>query len=69
MTDDYLQTDDIMSPMYSDQSAVLIIIDHTQQPVELRDGVLKLISYAPHDNIVSGNAMDEESSEFHWHVK
>jgi hypothetical protein len=74
MTDnDYLQPDDLMSPMYySDENAtnaVLIVIDHTQQPVELRDGILKLVSYAPHHNLVCENAMNEESSEYKWHAK
>lgn len=70
MTDDYLNTDDIMSPMYSEQSVVLLVIDLVQQPVELQDGITKLISYAPHNNIRSDNAMDDdESSEFKWHVK
>lgn len=68
--EDYLQSDDLMSPMYTnDSSAVLIVTDPTQQPADLRDGLLKLISYAPHHNLVSENAMDEESSEFKWHVK
>lgn len=69
MAEEYLVADDVMSPMYTEQSTVLIIIEHTHQPVELQDGILKLISYAPHGNLVNGNAMEEESSEFKWHVK
>ncbi|KAG2233185.1 hypothetical protein INT48_005023 [Thamnidium elegans] len=68
MAEEYLVADDVMSPVYTEQSAVLIIIEHTHQPVELQDGILKLISYAPHGNLVNGNAMDEESGEFKWHV-
>jgi hypothetical protein len=70
MAEEYLQPDDTMSPiMYSEQNAVLIVIDHLQQPAELQDGILKLISYAPHGNLVSENAMDDESSEYKWHLK
>lgn len=68
MVNDYLVPDDVM--VYNtDRNAVLIMIEHTHQPVELQDGILKLISYAPHGNLVNGNAMDDESSEFQWHVK
>ncbi|CEP14685.1 hypothetical protein [Parasitella parasitica] len=66
--EDYLIADDIMIQSYTEQSAVLIVIDPSQQPVELQDGLLKLIAYAPHGNLVSENAMDDEYSEFKWHV-
>lgn len=70
MSDEYINTDDTMSPMYSEQSSVLLVVNLAQQPVELRDGIIKLISYAPHNNIVTENAMDDnESNEYKWHVK
>lgn len=70
MADEYINADDIMSPMYSEQSPVLIVVNLAQQPVELRDGIIKLISYAPRNNIVTENAMeDNESNEYIWHVK
>lgn len=70
MSDEYINTDDTMSPMYSEQSSVLLVVNLAQQPVELRDGIIKLISYAPHSNIVTENAMDDnESNEYKWHVQ
>lgn len=69
MAEEYLTTDDLMIQGYIKQSAVLIVIDPSQQPVEIQDGLLKLISHAPHGNLVSENAMDDDSSEFKWHVK
>jgi hypothetical protein len=69
MSDEYLQADEFMN--YIDQSTVVILIDPARQPVELQDGLLKLIAYAPHGNLVTENAMDdkEDSSEFKWHVR
>lgn len=69
MAEEYLITDDLMLHNYVEQNAVLIVIDPSQQPVEIQDGLLKLISHAPHGNLVSENAMDDESIEFKWHVK
>ncbi|KAG1070115.1 hypothetical protein G6F42_026176 [Rhizopus arrhizus] len=69
MAEEYLINDDIMIQSYTEQSAVLVVIDPSQQPVEIQDGLLKLISHAPHGNLVSENAMDDDSSEFKWHVK
>lgn len=69
MAEEYFLTDDIMIQSYTEQSAVLIVIKTSQQPVELQDGLLKLIAYAPHGNLVSENAMDDDSNEFKWHVK
>ncbi|KAL7310082.1 hypothetical protein PS15m_010885 [Mucor circinelloides] len=68
MAEEYLINDDIMIQSYTEQSAVLVVIDPSQQPVEIQDGLLKLISHAPHGNLVSENAMDDDSSEFKWHV-
>jgi hypothetical protein len=70
MSDEYLQTDEFMN--YTDQSTtIVILIDPARQPVELQDGLLKVIAYAPHGNLVTENAMDdkEDSSEFKWHVR
>lgn len=53
----------------TEQNYVLIVIDPTNQPVELKDGLSKLIAYAPHHNLVSEDAMGDESSEFTWHIK
>jgi hypothetical protein len=65
---EFYQTDAPMTN-YSGQTYVLIVIDPTEQPVEIKDGLSKLINYAPHSNLVSENAMGDVSSEFYWHVK
>lgn len=69
MTNHYLQEDkNDQSGCYS-RSSVLIVIDTNQQPTDLQDGISKIISYAPHKNLVDENAMNEETSEFKWHLE
>lgn len=69
MTNPYLQESSTSSMFMNTRSSVLIVIDTTRQPTDLQDGISKLISYAPHGNLVDENAMNEEMSEFRWHVE
>jgi hypothetical protein len=71
MSEEYIQSDDMMTQSIYElpHNQVLVIIDLTQQPIEIRDGISKLISYAPYCNLVSESAMEDEASEFKWHVK
>lgn len=54
---------------YNSRSSVLIVIDTHRQPIDLQDGISKLILYAPHKNLVDENTMNEETSEFQWHIE
>ncbi|KAI9023835.1 glycoside hydrolase superfamily [Phycomyces nitens] len=46
---------------------VLIIINVTQLPVELQDGVLKVMKHAPRNNIVNG-VVDCLDNDYQWHT-
>lgn len=78
MTDhfDPIPRDDVMSPSYSvtaplrvSTNHVLLVIDVLQLPIELQDGVSKIIKYAPHKNLVSESSMQENGAEYKWHIK
>ncbi|ORZ02623.1 glycoside hydrolase superfamily [Syncephalastrum racemosum] len=49
---------------------VLLVVDVPQLPVELQDGLLKIIKYAPHKNLVSEapTSMQEDGLEHRWHL-
>lgn len=49
---------------------VFLVVDVPQLPVELQDGVLKIIKYAPHKNLVSETPMpmQEDGLEHRWHL-
>ncbi|KAG0176755.1 hypothetical protein DFQ28_005757 [Apophysomyces sp. BC1034] len=69
MANDYgmSQSKDILGSSYSDPSSnILIEIDITTAPVELQDGLPKIIKHAPHKNIVSNSIMQDYSNECTW---
>ncbi|KAI8374878.1 hypothetical protein BD560DRAFT_87160 [Blakeslea trispora] len=72
MTDQlYLQKPASSEQKVSQYNAVLVIIDTSQQPLELQDGLAKIMRHVPYKNLVSENAMDDDensSVEYRWHV-
>ncbi|KAI9249764.1 glycoside hydrolase superfamily [Phascolomyces articulosus] len=72
--------DQIMSSAYNDMISLHVVTNHVvllihvpQLPVEIQDGVSKIIKYAPHKDIVDeSNGMQENFSnnvEYLWHVQ
>lgn len=73
---DIIQRDDVMTgynetaPLHVATNHVLLVTNVTQLPVELQDGVLKIIKHAPHKNFVDENDMQEENGpEYKWHLR
>ncbi|KAI8373056.1 uncharacterized protein BYT42DRAFT_56782 [Radiomyces spectabilis] len=69
----FTDTYDPMADQYNDaalvSNRVLLIVNITQLPVELQDGVLNIIKYAPYKNLVDESAMQEQDySDYKWHI-
>ncbi|KAJ8651597.1 hypothetical protein O0I10_012834 [Lichtheimia ornata] len=55
-------------PLHVATNHVLLITDCLQLPVELQDGVSKIMKYAPHKNFVDEGAMQDNGAEYRWHL-
>lgn len=56
-------------PLHVATNHVLLITDCLQLPVELQDGVSKIMKYAPHKNFVDEGAMQDNGAEYRWHLR
>ena len=77
---DISEPDQVMSSAYNDMVSlhvatnhVLLVTNVNQMPVELQDGVSKIIKYAPHKNLVDESSLLDDSftsnPEYRWYIQ